>query len=84
MQNFENLQHFFQVQPQLDSTQFQPNILSDVKTGYGTRHDTYNVCAIANAGQTEKTTFSCKDDISLHIYGTLQYKTDILSDFFLK
>ena len=42
-------------------------MLSDVQTGNGTSHDKY---ILPMREQTEKTTFSCKDDWgkSLHLY----------------
>ena len=55
------------------TTDIKPEMLSGVQTGNGTPHDKYSICgyaALPMREQTERTTFSCKDDLckTLHLY----------------
>ena len=48
------------------TTDVKPDMLSGVQTGNRILHDRYNVyAALPMCAQTEKTTFSCKDDCAL-------------------
>ena len=60
----KKLPEIFLMTSHLDShktTDVKPNMLSGVKTGNGIPHNRYT--ALPMCAQTEKTTFSCKDDL---------------------
>ena len=43
-------------------TDFKPEMIPGVQTGNGIPHDEYNIAALPMYAQTEKMTFSGKDD----------------------